>query len=348
MLPSGVYLALLCSCTLSLCKLLAAAAVEQHHEQCYRQQPVNSSTRHLIPDELVPADCSSSGHWPLKKSCKSSKSGIYFDPNTQSLFSAGCGSGSSGNTKGGNHHHLHHATFVHETWNISSEAKSSPLCAAFIPQAIFMPIAYDEVAYQTEGSNYYVTHMDSLLPLWNVLKKRQKATPHSRLPEIFLFAFNVEGKIDLSTRAFDDFSKYWIQSLQLLLGDVQVQLGTMDAMSQYLMHAMHDGSGRGSGVGSGQWGSGTEGEGGGGGEGGETPGSSGFDDAHHHLMAQRGDARDRYNGSKRDGSRSRSSSSSGALCFGEVLFGVPQFNPTRRGVRSFSQDFRRVSKQSIA
>mgnify|MGYP003385465468 FL=1 len=302
----GFYLTLLSFGTLSLCKLCVHAWTEGEQEpllKChayqYQQQTFEQTTSSfLLPDEIVVADCSSNGHWPLTKSCKSSHSGIFFDPDTQALFSTGS------ITPDGKPKH-HHASFVHQTWNISTATTSSAICAAFVPHAIFMPIAYDEVAYQTEGSNYYVTHTDSLLPLWNVLKKRQKATPHALLPEIFLFAFNVEGKIDLSTRAFDDFSKYWIQSLQLLLGDVQVQVGTTAALSRHLHLAVIDG-----GVGG---------------------------------VAGVGTVRGSSSSSESE-SEGEGGALPGALCFGEVLFGAPQFNPTRRAVRSFSQDFRRVSK----
>lgn len=282
MSPFGLNIAKLCGAILICCAHVLVLAQECQRIGSGVNRPISPATSlYLSPDELVVADCSANGHWPLKKSCKSTQSGIFFDPSSQSLFSA-----VSNSTDG---KPFHHESFVHQTWNISTNAKFSPLCAAIVPHAIFMPIAYDEVAYQTEGSNYYVTHMDSLIPLWSVLKKRQKKNPPDPLPEIFLFAFNVEGKIDLSTRAFDDYSKYWIQSLQLLMGDVQLQLGTTDSLSRYLNLVIADGKRSFSGSGS-------------------------------------------------------ASGDRGALCFGEVLFGVPQFNPTRRAVRSFAQDFRRVSK----
>jgi hypothetical protein len=209
-------------------------------------------------------------------------SGIYFDVNLQTLFS-------TGDVK----EKKRHASLIYKTWNISANTQYSPLCGVTIPSAIFMPIAFDEVAYQTEGSNYYVTHTDILIPLWNILKKHQKTHPGSPLPEIFLFAFNVEGKIDLLSPAFDDYNKYWIQSLQLLLGDAALQMGTLEGLSRYLSQA-------------------------------------GAEDTYGHG----------YNYA----SQRKEESERGAccLCFEEVLFGVPQFNPTRRAVRSFVNDYRMV------
>jgi hypothetical protein len=174
-----------------------------------------------------------------------------------------------------------------------------------------MPIAYDEVAYQTEGSNYYVTHIDSLIPLWNVLAKRQRLTPLAPIPEIFLFAFNVEGKIDLHSRGFDDLTKYWVQSLQLLVGDeVQLQVGTVSGLSRYLAQVMSS-SGHGS------------------------SDSDSSDNSHTN-----------YGTTASSSFSSLSSAWSGGdgsvLCFEEVSLGVPQYNPTRRAIRQFSQHFRKV------
>ena len=93
----GFYLTLLSFGTLSLCKLCVHAWTEGEQEpllKChayqYQQQTFEQTTSSfLLPDEIVVADCSSNGHWPLTKSCKSSHSGIFFDPDTQALFSTG-------------------------------------------------------------------------------------------------------------------------------------------------------------------------------------------------------------------------------------------------------------------
>jgi hypothetical protein len=303
-------LAVLCMGSFDICTHALALPVD-HHQQCSRvgscvhQPNTPANMMYILPEEVAAPDCSSGGHWPLKKSCKSPKAGIYFDPISQSLHSAG---GELGLVERATQRQKRDMSFVHETWNISSEAQSSPACVATVSHAIFMPIAYDEVAYQTEGSNYYVTHMDSLIPLWRVLTKRQKSTPHAPLPEIFLFAFNVEGKIDLLSSAFDDYSKYWIQSLQLLLGDLQVQLGTAAALSRYLRQAGGGGSRRTGGYGE-----------------------------YSQLLGSAG------SGGGRGGERG----GGGSLCFQDVLWGAPQFNPTPRAVRSFSQDFRRVSSAAL-
>ena len=178
-------------------------------------------------------------------------------------------------------------------WNIS-EVSYSPHCAATIRQAIFVPIAYDERAYQTEGSNYYVTHMDSLIPLWNVLKKFKKSNSNSPLPEIYLFAFNVEGKVDLDTPAFDDYSKYWIQSIQLLLGDIPLQFGTFKHFSRHLTNALRSME-------------------------------------HSSMLGE-------YMKGYRQGM---------SLCFDDLLLGLPNFNPTRRAVQSYSHDFRMVLQKLL-
>eukprot|EP00602_Paraphysomonas_sp_CaronLab_P011825 CAMPEP_0185044108 /NCGR_PEP_ID=MMETSP1103-20130426/43268_1 /TAXON_ID=36769 /ORGANISM="Paraphysomonas bandaiensis, Strain Caron Lab Isolate" /LENGTH=311 /DNA_ID=CAMNT_0027584343 /DNA_START=577 /DNA_END=1512 /DNA_ORIENTATION=- len=53
-------------------------------------------------------------------------------------------------------------------------------------------------------------------------------------PQIFLFAFDVEGNIDLNSSAFKDSRKYWIQSIQLLFDTNAIVPGHMSAIHNHI------------------------------------------------------------------------------------------------------------------
>ena len=228
---------LLCiACALLTHTLTAtASASASASEECSLIAPTTHSSPHSLTPPLPHSHTQcSSGHWPLKKACKRSHSGIYYDPATHSLTSEEQVSEQVSETVS----EQDTSSYLHTTWNITHSPTHShthsPLCSTTVPRALFMPIAYDTTAYQTQGSNYYVTHTDTLIPLWNFLTKLHKSTPSHTHTEVFLFAFNVEGKVDLISDAFDDYSKYWIQSLQLLLGDIPLHMGTLSGLHHYL------------------------------------------------------------------------------------------------------------------
>lgn len=166
-------------------------------------------------DHSLASSCEcKAGHWPITKSCYISNSKLSFDIN------AGLFGTNSTNMP----------DCVLRTWNIT--VIPTVKCSFRIQNALFLPIPYDKATYQSDGSNFYVIHVDTLLPLWNYFRTLNPSTDEE-LPIIFGFSFNIHGEVNLTSDAFIDPNKYWIRSVQLQFDHHVLVPGTMDGLSQF-------------------------------------------------------------------------------------------------------------------
>lgn len=161
--------------------------------------PISTSFASLSPP-LRRLDCETSpGHWPLETTvyCHTPSISLQILNETIQIFS----------------HSPHIPSDLVHSWNIIPDIDHSPSCAVTFDNVLFLPIPYDPSGYQSDGSNYYVIHVDILLPLWNYL--RGKLSP----PTIVIFPFNKHLQREMSSeyllKAFQDSNKYWIHSIQL-------------------------------------------------------------------------------------------------------------------------------------
>ena len=91
---------------------------------------------------------------------------------------------------------------------------------------IVVQLPYDRTLYQSDGSNYYVVHMDILLPLYYHLVKLLQRAPNDRSGSdrtseahyvvILSVMDSSSGTVDLDTDAFEDPHLFWMESLELL------------------------------------------------------------------------------------------------------------------------------------
>jgi hypothetical protein len=165
------------------------------------------------------------GHWPLEHSCKSSRVAISLEivNNEISLF-----------------HHDNLPIDIIRSWQMTTETHSTPKCSHLFQNIIFLPIPFDPKAYQSDGSNYYVIHVDLLLPLWNFLRTLFVSSTPS--PNIFLFPFNSQSNRDLSTNStvFIDTKKYWIQAIQILFEMSLLIPGDAHGITQFLLRSRRE------------------------------------------------------------------------------------------------------------
>lgn len=105
-------------------------------------------------------------------------------------------------------------------WNMSSlvnrkerPCRHQPGCIAF---ALF---PHDPSVYGIDGSNYYVFHVDILLPVWNYLNYKLNCE-HGAIGNkaVYLFHF-LDGKIKIDTDIFLSNTTFWSQSFQMAFGD---------------------------------------------------------------------------------------------------------------------------------
>eukprot|EP01041_Mallomonas_annulata_P007964 gene7964-16300_t len=140
------------------------------------------------------------GHWPLEMSCEVKNGQIWVDTSTNQVF-----------------------TNILLNNNLQKQLKFSfietcPRCTRLLKNSIFLPIPYDKVQFQSDGSNYYVIHMDIVLPLWYHLRTLfRNSGGNDEHPWIIPIVLGQQSGIDLHTEAFRNKSKYWISSIQNIL-----------------------------------------------------------------------------------------------------------------------------------
>jgi hypothetical protein len=164
---------------------------------------------------LHTSECKS-GHWPITKSCYVANSHLTFD------ISSGVFSTSS----------MTIPDDVLKTWNISAAVMTPLTCSFHIENALFLPLPFDKETYQSDGSNYYVIHVDTVLPLWNYFRTLNPVSA-SEYPVIIAYSFNIRGEINLTSEAFNDPNKYWIRSVQLQFDHHVLVPGTLDGLRQF-------------------------------------------------------------------------------------------------------------------
>jgi hypothetical protein len=144
------------------------------------------------------------GQWPLEQTCHSSGIAISLEIINKDV------------------HLFHHHSLppeVSHSWQMNSEINFTPRCSHLYENIVFLPIPFDPKAYQSDGSNYYVIHVDLLLPFWNFLQNvLSQSNKDPQDTKIFLFPFNGQSFRDVShnSTVFFDPKKYWIHALQIL------------------------------------------------------------------------------------------------------------------------------------
>ena len=137
----------------------------------------------------------SSGHWPSEYSCYFDEEKIWIDDNI--VFTTAKASAHKGLKSLG----MIDNSFV------------CPKCTSIISDSVFIPLPYDSRLYHSDGSNFYVIHVDILIPLWKFLKDQYYDKNKSSF-RIILFVTNNELGIDLKSSAFISTQAYWISSIQ--------------------------------------------------------------------------------------------------------------------------------------
>ena len=139
------------------------------------------------------------GHWPLEVSCYCENGLVWFDKSTSNYFTDS-----------------QFPLSLVNTWRFQNDSayNSCPVCDVVIEDSIFVVIPYNKTKYQSDGSNYYVMHIDIVLPLWQHI--RQRVRRGDGIPWIIPVVLKPGGGIDLHTDAFTDPRRYWISSLQNL------------------------------------------------------------------------------------------------------------------------------------
>jgi hypothetical protein len=154
------------------------------------------------------------GHWPLRSYCHVKSSELWFDTHIEKFSSR-----------------LEYPSSLNENWNIVLNS-SRPLCSHTIESVIFVPIAYDRMYYESDGSNYYIIHVDNVIPLWNLIENIIKNRTNI---SIVLYAFNYHRKYNLFSDAFNNNNKYWIKSITLLYPQIQFVSGTIEGFENYII-----------------------------------------------------------------------------------------------------------------
>lgn len=86
-------------------------------------------------------------------------------------------------------------------------------CGAIEDCAVFVLFPFDPRLYGGSGSNYYVFHVDILLPTWNYVKYKLNCKD----AKVFMFHY-LDGRAQLQSNIFSDDQSFWMQSLHYLFG----------------------------------------------------------------------------------------------------------------------------------
>jgi hypothetical protein len=161
-----------------------------------------------------------SGHWPLSRSCHTIGIGLSVDVTHSSVQLI-------------THKPLENSVKV--AWRILDETHLSPKCSVIVHNVLLLPIPYDRKAYQSDGSNYYVIHIDTVIPLWNLLRSRKSKFFRERNnapPTILLFPFDINGSRNNSTndRSFGESNKYWIKSIQIMFDNSYILPASLSSL----------------------------------------------------------------------------------------------------------------------
>ena len=185
-----------------------------------------SNSSHLLQSSLE------LGHWPLESSYWCNAIGISIEILSRSSSST------SPQLQIFSHAPL--PSQLLSSWKIISEEFQSPSCQHLFEDILFLPFPYDSSAYQSDGSNYYVIHVDILLPLWNYLRSQTHSSPF-----ILLFPFNSNlqrhdsslNDRDHRTSAFHNLKKYWIHSLQIFSNHRYLVPGDVTGLRTMISHS---------------------------------------------------------------------------------------------------------------
>jgi hypothetical protein len=191
----------------TLCSQICSSSVTP---QCFTTPSLSTSHRFDLTNDSFSLEF---GQWPLQSSFRCNSVGISLE------ISPPSSSPSSSPASLQLYSHVPLPAPLVSSWKLIPEEFQSPACQYLFDDILFLPIPYDPSEYQSDGSNYYVVHVDILLPLWNFLRSKPKASS----PFIILFPFNSKTQRDESSfryrnsdSAFHNLKKYWIHSLQLL------------------------------------------------------------------------------------------------------------------------------------
>ena len=181
-------------------------------------------------NSLLPSFNCERGHWPLQEnSCHSSEIGISIN-----LYN------NKNNKKNNSLEIFSHASLPSDlisSWKITKEINFTSKCLKTIENVIFVSLPYDREFYQSDGSNFYVIHVDIIIPLWNyhIRMKDQLSTPI-----IVIFPFNAQNQRDITSNhliALQDVNKYWIKSIQILFDSYILVPGTNQGISTFISNS---------------------------------------------------------------------------------------------------------------
>lgn len=156
-----------------------------------------------------------SAHWPLtKKSCELSHHTQLAHP--------------SGGLK------YDHQFFIESTadvdlppelaamWNVSLRSARTDAwrCSHEHKCSVFVLLPHDPSQYGSAGSNYYVFHVDILLPVWNHINFKMSCGAGAGMKDISVFVFHMQSnRILWDSDIFRSSDTFWTQSFRLLFGD---------------------------------------------------------------------------------------------------------------------------------
>lgn len=165
----------------------------------------------LLSADVAGAACRP-GHWPLsKQSCEVTFSSLGQDGLGNMWFDKGLYLDVSALPS------LIPAEIV-AVWNITAGADGSSSCQRVFPCSAFALLPYDTSIYGPSGSNYYVFHVDILLPLLTHVQTKMNCAQGGRR-DVTVFLFHMlDGAVRLDTDIFDDNDTYWSQAFRLICG----------------------------------------------------------------------------------------------------------------------------------
>lgn len=104
-------------------------------------------------------------------------------------------------------------------WGISGPAEVSRgvNCCSEFACSVFVALPHDPAQYGAAGSNYYVFHVDILLPVWNHVRNKLGCARGGSDDAVNIFVFHVQdNKIKMDSDIFQNQNSFWDQSFRFI------------------------------------------------------------------------------------------------------------------------------------
>ena len=119
---------------------------------------------------------------------------------------------------------------IMDIWDLKECISTS--CTSISGCIVTALFPHDPLRYGISGSNYYVFHVDIILPLWNYINFKLKCP--SGIVRILMFHLGGDGRVVHSTDIYEDLTSFWMQSFRLVFGNQLIPVHNKSTTFQWM------------------------------------------------------------------------------------------------------------------